>query len=118
MTFYGTGWQSNFAPLADGQVATAANDVCQGQCTASVTSSTPPQCVGFCGLTLPFGASIPGTVQYAGAAPGLVAGATQFNVQLGAPPAGSGVSAMNLSVSGAGPTLANGSVAVYLWIEP
>ena len=118
VTFYGTGWQSNFAPLADGQVATVANDVCLGQCTASVTSSTPPQCVGFCGLALPFGASIPATVQYAGAAPGLVAGATQFNVQLGAVPASSGVSPMNLSVTGAGPTLANGSVGVYLWIEP
>jgi hypothetical protein len=28
------------------------------------------------------------------------------------------VSPMNLSVTGAGPTLANGSVGVYLWIEP
>jgi len=118
VTFYGTGWQSNFAPLADGQIATAANDVCQGLCTADASSSTPPTCVGFCGLTLPFGASITATVQYAGAAPGLVAGATQFNVQLGAVPATSGVSPINLSVTGAGPTSANGSVTVYLWVEP
>jgi uncharacterized protein (TIGR03437 family) len=30
VTFFGTGWQSSFAPLADGQVATAAQDACMG----------------------------------------------------------------------------------------
>jgi hypothetical protein len=31
-------------------------------------------------------ASVPTTVVYAGAAPGMVAGATQFSVQVGTPP--------------------------------
>ncbi|HUA83079.1 MAG TPA: SBBP repeat-containing protein [Bryobacteraceae bacterium] len=59
-TFYATGLQTNFAPLADGQIATAALDLCGGAC-----------------------ASTNGTVLYGGAAPDLVAGVSQFNVQLG-----------------------------------
>jgi uncharacterized protein (TIGR03437 family) len=74
ITFYATGWQSNFSPLADGQVATTAQDGCVGTCTAYMDPSNAQ-------------------VLYAGPAPGIVAGVTQFNVQLGAAQAsGSGVS--------------------------
>lgn len=34
VSFYATGWQSNFAPFADGQIATATQDTCRGRCTA------------------------------------------------------------------------------------
>jgi uncharacterized protein (TIGR03437 family) len=60
ITFYATGWQSNFYPLTDGQVATKASDVCP------------------CLMVSPSNA----TILYAGAAPGIVAGVTQFNVML------------------------------------
>jgi uncharacterized protein (TIGR03437 family) len=71
VSFWATGWQSNFAPLADGQAATGAQDVCLGNCQVSA-------------LNVSGRASFPvaATVQYAGAAPTLVAGITQFNVQV------------------------------------
>ena len=69
MTFYATGWQSSFAPLADGQVATSPQDSCQGTCQVTALN-TPAPPANF-------------KVSYAGAAPGIVAGVTQFNVQLG-----------------------------------
>lgn len=57
--FYVTGWQTDFS-LTDGQVATQANNVCGGPlCQASE-----------------------GTIVYEGAAPGIVAGVTQFNLRL------------------------------------
>ncbi|HEV1287959.1 MAG TPA: SBBP repeat-containing protein [Bryobacteraceae bacterium] len=66
VTVYATGWQWNFSsPLADGQVATMAQDFCSGQCTASAN--------GFPGMT----------ILYGGTAPGIVAGVTQFNIKLG-----------------------------------
>jgi len=69
--FYATGWQSNFAPLVDGQVATAAKDVCLGECQVfQICAACPAN-----GPTA--------TVLYGGAAPGIVAGVTQFNIQLG-----------------------------------
>jgi uncharacterized protein (TIGR03437 family) len=80
VTFYGTGWQSNFAPFADGQVATAAQDTCLGTCTASASSGTFEP--GGFGGGIQF-VSLPATALYGGAAPGIVAGVTQFNVQLG-----------------------------------
>lgn len=64
VTFYATGFQTNFYPLADGQVATSAHNFCLTACTVN-----PPDA----------------TIEYAGAAPGIVAGVTQFNVKL--PPA-------------------------------
>ncbi len=72
VTFYATGWQSNFSPLADGQVATTAENTykCSGSpgvCQVGGTSASPQL-----------------SVLYAGAAPGIVAGVTQFNVQFGA----------------------------------
>ena len=69
VTFYATGWQSNFAPLADGQVATTAQDSCGGNCQVTAVN-TPSAPANF-------------SVLYGGAAPGLVAGVTQFNVRLG-----------------------------------
>lgn len=66
ITFYATGWQSDFSPLADGQVATAAQAISSGNC-----------CVAIQGVSS-------ATVLYAGDAPGIVAGVSQFNIQLGA----------------------------------
>jgi uncharacterized protein (TIGR03437 family) len=81
VTFYVTGFQSSFPPLADGQVATVANnDACALESGCPITAET----VILIGLA-PL--SIPTTVVYAGAAPEIVAGVTQFNLQVGAPPA-------------------------------
>jgi uncharacterized protein (TIGR03437 family) len=82
VTFYVTGFQFNFAPLADGQVATVANnDACYALQSAGCSISA--ETVALLGVV---SASLPTTVVYAGAAPGMVAGATQFNVQVGTPP--------------------------------
>lgn len=72
VSFYATGWQSNFAPLADGQVATAAKTVCTNSVSIPVGESN-------CGV-LPSNTVPTGVVLYGGAAPGIVAGVTQFNV--------------------------------------
>jgi uncharacterized protein (TIGR03437 family) len=83
VTFYVTGFQFNFAPLADGQVATVANnDACFALESAgcSITAETVA-------LFQLGSLSIPTTVVYAGAAPGMVTGVTQFNLQVGTPPA-------------------------------
>jgi uncharacterized protein (TIGR03437 family) len=92
VTFYATGWQSNFAPLVDGQIATTAEDGCQGSCYAYVDDSDAE-------------------VLYAGPAPGIVAGVTQFNVRLGAVQASD--SARNLIVYGA-----STSVIEFVWVSP
>jgi uncharacterized protein (TIGR03437 family) len=64
VSFYATGWQSSFAPLTDGQVALQANNACNSSiCSASL-----------------------GAIVYAGAAPGIVAGVTQFNLKLNGSP--------------------------------
>ncbi|HTB11722.1 MAG TPA: SBBP repeat-containing protein [Bryobacteraceae bacterium] len=68
VSFYATGWQDSFAPLADGQIATVAQDACLGSCQATVLNTQNPQNFA---------------VLYGGAAPGFVAGVTQFNVKLG-----------------------------------
>jgi uncharacterized protein (TIGR03437 family) len=82
LIFYGTGWQPTFAPLADGQIATVAQDFCNGACQASALLNG--------GIVLPFGGGnpvgYPATVLYGGAAPGVIAGISQFNVQLGTSP--------------------------------
>jgi uncharacterized protein (TIGR03437 family) len=109
VSFYATGWQSNFAPLADGQVAIAAQDACLGTCTASASTS----------LGGPFGGplptSLPATALYGGAAPGFVAGVTQFNVQLGtaATPPTTATAAFNVSVGSS-----NNFVSQTVWIAP
>jgi uncharacterized protein (TIGR03437 family) len=93
VTFYATGWQSNFSPLADGQIATVAQDQCAGMCQAYLDDS-------------------PALVLYAGPAPGLVAGMTQFNVQLGSIQE---VVQANLQLSGSGPAP---NIDVFLWVTP
>ena len=92
VTFYATGWQSNFSPLADGQVATVAQDACLGSCFATV-QNVPNS-----------------TVVYGGAAPGIVAGVTQFNIQLGTTPATGGAA---VSVTGAAST-----IDLIIWVTP
>jgi uncharacterized protein (TIGR03437 family) len=84
VSLFATGFQSSFAPLADGQVATAMRDVCLGACMAfaSMGSTVPLPCCGF-GFAVGGLVSLPATALYGGAAPGFVAGVTQFNVQLG-----------------------------------
>jgi uncharacterized protein (TIGR03437 family) len=84
VTFYATGWQSTFAGLADGQIATAAQDACAETCRA--TSE------GLVNLAK-------SAVLYGGAAPGIVAGVTQFNVSLGTIPASAGLSEVSLILS-------------------
>jgi uncharacterized protein (TIGR03437 family) len=80
VTFWMTGFQSSFAPLSDGQVATVANnDACALESGCTITAE------GVIGAHPP-NPSIPATVLYAGAAPGMVAGVTQFNLQVGTPP--------------------------------
>jgi len=97
VTFYATGWQSSFTPLTDGQVATTAQNVCQAPVSCQV-SPTP-------GVYAPSA-----TVFYGGAAPGIVAGVSQFNVQIG--PVAMSNFAMPFSFSLTGPS----SVAQAVWI--
>jgi uncharacterized protein (TIGR03437 family) len=80
VTFWVTGFQFNFAPLVDGQVATVANnDACFALESAGCAITTE----GLFGPHAP--PSIPTTVLYAGSAPGMVAGVTQFNLLVGTP---------------------------------
>jgi uncharacterized protein (TIGR03437 family) len=111
VTFYATGWQSNFSPLADGQVPTVAQDFCLGACRAGAGTA----------VSVPFmnQFGVPATVLYGGAAPELVTGVTQFNVQLGAPssPAPVGFSGvLNLTVDG--PSSTSPSVSLGFWFTP
>ena len=107
VTFYATGWQSNFSPLADGQVATVAQDACLGSCVGGAMT-----------IPLPFANQIvlPATVLYGGDAPGFVAGVTQFNVQLGTFSATGGSIYFSLGVRG--PSATGPSVSVGLWVTP
>lgn len=92
VTFYATGWQSDFSPLADGQVATMAQDACFGGCSAIVQNISNPKVV------------------YGGAAPGIVAGVTQFNIQLGTTPATGGAAASVLGPAGV--------INLTIWVTP
>ena len=89
---------------------------CNGACQASATAYnyyTP--CLGFCFAkpAITVIASITATVLYGGAAPGLVAGISQFNVQLGTPPASIGTNQFTVNVTG-GPANATVSEGVYI----
>ncbi len=85
--FYATGWQYSFDPLTDGQVATAAISACGiNTCAASQ-----------------------GNIVYAGAAPGIVAGVTQFNLQLNVPV--TQLQELTISVSGL-------NQPVSIWVTP
>jgi uncharacterized protein (TIGR03437 family) len=66
VSVYATGWQSSFPGLADGQIATTAAFDCPA-CTATVITSGFPWS--------PF-------VVYSGAAPGIVAGVSQINLNV------------------------------------
>jgi uncharacterized protein (TIGR03437 family) len=118
ITFWATGWQSNF-PLADGQVQTAANnDACLGGCQAGARFIPVTPCLGFC-FAQPikkdegFGISVPAIVAYAGAAPGFTVGVTQFNVQLGSVPGSIGATRFSLSVTNTSTGVAVGN-GVYI----
>jgi uncharacterized protein (TIGR03437 family) len=92
--FYATGFQSSFAPLLDGQVATQANNIfcATGSCSASE-----------------------GTILYEGVAPGIVAGVTQINLQLNA------LGPQVLTVTGLQPVsilLENFNTFVNIWVTP
>lgn len=65
ISFYATGWQSFFPQLADGQVATSPLSIASGNCCVSIQGVSNA------------------AVLYAGTAPEIVAGVSQFNVQLG-----------------------------------
>jgi uncharacterized protein (TIGR03437 family) len=103
---YATGWQSSFAPLANGQVQITADDACQGNCTGAA--------LGMPGI-FPIGGGYPGfpvTVLYGGDAPGYVAGITQFNIQLGAVPDTGVTRCYPLSLQG--PLSATGPAPTFL----
>jgi uncharacterized protein (TIGR03437 family) len=101
VSFWATGWQSNFAPLADGETATGAQDVCLGTCQASALG-------GAFRSFFPIAAS----VQYAGAAPTLVAGFTQFNVQVLNPVPGTLSYTIDVTNPATGATVSSGA-----WIK-
>ncbi len=116
VSLFATGWQSNFAPLADGQVATTMRDACLGTCVAyaSMGSLVPIGCCGFPFLSEGV-TSLPATALYGGAAPGFVAGMTQFNVQLGmaTTPPTTATAAYTVSVG-----VANNFVNATVWVTP
>jgi uncharacterized protein (TIGR03437 family) len=98
VTFYATGWQSNFSPLADGQVATA-------PLGTYACSGSPGVC-----LIAGSGNSVQVNVLYAGTAPGIVAGVTQFNVQIGPIPGAPSVYLFEFSLSA--------GISQSVWITP
>ncbi|HEX3748772.1 MAG TPA: SBBP repeat-containing protein [Bryobacteraceae bacterium] len=122
VTFYATGWQATFFPLADGQVQTMAADACQGNCLAGGTTAPPPPT----GFPFSFPAPRPATslklsatVLYGGDAPGMVAGITQFNVQLGALGSGAGTVCFDLAVQGPVSAISPGpAVSVGVCVAP
>jgi uncharacterized protein (TIGR03437 family) len=96
VTLFATGWQSNLAPLVDGQIPTAAdNRVCVSGCTASAM-------IPGIGIFIP-SVDIPASIEYAGPSPGTVA-VTQFNVRVGptTAPLRDGPQGALLSLTGAG----------------
>ena len=107
VTFYATGWQSSFSPLADGQVATVAQDTCLGTCLGGAFTVPIPFATQFI---------LPATVLYGGDAPGIVAGITQFKVQLGTFSASTGSYSFGLGVNG--PSSTGPGVSVWLWVTP
>lgn len=96
VTFYATGWQNYFAGLADGQVAATAQNACAYVCQASVETG------GFPWIA---------TVLYGGAAPGIVAGVSQINLNVGAGP---GVLAGEYTFDVTGTS----TLSVPIWIAP
>jgi uncharacterized protein (TIGR03437 family) len=92
--FYATGFQTSFAPLVDGQIATQAENIfCPtGTCTASA-----------------------GTILYEGAAPGIVEGVTQINLQLNA----SGTQAVSVTgLQQVSILLEDFNTFITIWVTP
>jgi uncharacterized protein (TIGR03437 family) len=120
VTFYVTGWQPSFAPLADGQVATSADDVCQGNCRA--LADGPISVPGGNQNPCPCEISANATVLYGGAAPDIVAGVSQFNIQLGAfSPIQGSVFPFNFALSNfasVNPTAMQTFAAQSVWVTP
>jgi len=116
ITFFATGWQSSLSPLADGQVATTAQNVCQA--LAPVAPPPPPAAVASggkatttCQVNPTPGVYAPSaTVLYGGPVPGTVAGVTQFNVQIGTVAASNFAFQFSFSLTG------EASVAETVWI--
>ena len=96
VSIFATGWQSNFLGLGDGQVATIMQDTCQGACQIATLNAQNP--ANF-------------TVLYGGAAPGFVAGVTQFNVHLGTTWSQSEIG-VNLEIFGPA------SITQTVWMKP
>jgi uncharacterized protein (TIGR03437 family) len=98
VTFYATGWQANY-PLADGQVANSAQNICllNISCPVVQTNTIYPAS---------------GTVLYAGAAPGVVAGVSQLNIQIGPIQPGSSPFQFNFYVAGPG------NLTQTVWVAP
>jgi uncharacterized protein (TIGR03437 family) len=99
VTFYATGWQPTFSPLADGQVATTAQDMCEGTCRAGSNA----------------------TVVYGGAAPGIVAGVSQFNILVVTLPANPSAYMLDLGVSNIvfiKPTITQTFASQAVWVTP
>ncbi len=92
VTFYATGWQTNFSSLADGQLATMAQNVCPAVCQAVPS----------------------GSVLYGGASPGIVAGVSQLNIQIGTIHSSS-TSPFLFSFYVAGPS---GDLSQAVWVTP
>ena len=97
VSIFATGWQSNFLGLADGQVATKMQDTCQLACQIATLNAQNP--ANF-------------TVLYGGAAPGFVAGVTQFNVHLGTTGSQSEIG-VNLEIFGLSATITQ-----TVWMKP
>jgi uncharacterized protein (TIGR03437 family) len=98
VTFYATGWQANY-PLADGHVANSAQNICllNISCPVVQTNTIYPAS---------------GTVLYAGAAPGVVAGVSQLNIQIGPIQPGSSPFQFNFYVAGPG------NLTQTVWVAP
>jgi uncharacterized protein (TIGR03437 family) len=96
VSIFATGWQSSFFGLADGQVATTMLDSCQGACQIATLNAQSP--ANF-------------SVLYGGAAPGFVAGVTQFNVHLGTTGSQSEIG-VNLEIFGPA------TITQTVWMKP
>jgi uncharacterized protein (TIGR03437 family) len=98
VTFYATGWQTDYL-LADGQVANSAQNICLLSVSCPVVQTK----------TI-YHAS--GTVLYAGTAPGIVAGVSQLNIQIGPIQPGSSPFQFNFYVAGPG------TLTQTVWVAP
>ena len=97
-SFYATGWQSSFGSLADGQLATGAQDAGLGNCQVSPVGNVYAPAA---------------KVTYGGAAPGIVAGVSQINVQIAPIPTFYGTFQFSFIIFGSSATLTQS-----VWVTP